>query len=302
MGETVSASERIDYTNLSVIVGRFGGDLGDMERQFGILGIKDVRVSADPDRIERSVGKERPDLVVCTMNPGQDAAHKLLRGIRHQQVGDNPFAVLVSLSAPMNSEHSAMAIDTGIDSLLLAPFNRDTFVRRINELAFHRKKFVAAPGYIGPTRRVSTRTETGAGEEFDVPNPVHAAGTGVPRREIARQISEAAKKLETRKLTNDIAAIRRLTYEILPDYEMSNISTHFHRRVRELHNIVEMLRVRAVRLANRDMIDMCELADNVLGEIAANPIPPNLKHLKAMPKLVTGFHTALMAMPEHRLH
>ena len=46
------------------------------------------------------------------------------------------------LTANIEASDGAAAINTGIDSMLLAPFDRDTFVRRVNELAFNRKKFV----------------------------------------------------------------------------------------------------------------------------------------------------------------
>jgi DNA-binding response OmpR family regulator len=291
---------RIDFSKLSVVFSQLEGDSRDVERQLGILGIKTLRVRAEYDRICRSIDRDKPDLVICAMRPGQTEAHTLMRGIRHQDVGTNPFPVILSLAGPMTPADSAQAINTGLDSLLLAPFDRDSFVRRVNDLAFNRKKFVAAPGYIGPTRRVSTRTETGAGEEFDVPNPVHAAGTGMSREEMWRQISAASRSLSTRKLSNDITAIRRLIYEIMPDYEVSNITDRFRQRVAELHDVVTMIQRRALKLSNRDLVSMCELVNNVLGEIRERPIPPNLKHLRAMPKLISGFQMALMAMPERR--
>ena len=300
MNESGPTNAPIDFSKLSVVFSHLGGDGTDVERHLGILGIKTLRVSADYDRACRAIGKDKPDLVLCSMNPGQATAHLLMRGIRHQDIGDNPFPVLITIADAMEKSESAPLIDTGIDSLLTGPFNRDAFVRQVNELAFDRKKFVAAPGYIGPTRRKLTRTETGAGEEFDVPNPVHATGTGVSREELQRQISAATQNLNARKLTNDIAMIRRLVYEIMPDYEASNINDHFRRRVEILHEIVTMVGRRAQRMSSRDLISMCELAANVVGEIRQHPTPPNLKHLKAMPKLVSGFQMALLAMPERR--
>jgi len=291
---------RIDFSKLSVVISQFGGDSRDVERHLDILGIKTLSVSEDYDRICHSIDRDKPDLLLCAMHPGQKEAHTLIRGIRHQDIGANPFPVILSIANPMTPADSAQAINTGLDSLLLAPFDRDSFVRRVNDLAFNRKKFVAAPGYIGPTRRVSTRTETGAGEEFDVPNPVHAAGTGMSRDEMWRQINAASRSLSTRKLSNDITAIRRLIYEIMPDYEACTITERFHQRVAELHDVITMIRRRAQKLVNRDLVSMCELANNVLGEIRERPTPPNLKHLRAMPKLISGFQMALVAMPERR--
>ena len=300
MSMATNPAAKIDFSKLSVVFSRLGGDCADVERHLGILGIQTLRAGADYDKTCRAIDREKPDLVLCAMRPGQESAHTLMRGIRHQDVGSNPFSVIVSLADPMAPDDSAKAINTGLDSLMVAPFDRDSFVRRVNDLAFNRKKFVAAPGYIGPTRRVSTRTETGAGEEFDVPNPVHAAGTGVPRDEINRQIVQAAQSLNARKLSNDVMAIRRLFYEIAPDYEAGNITEHFHRRIAELHDIIQMIHRRGLKLGNRDIVSMCELGNNVLGEIRERPVPPNLKHLRALPKLISGFQMALLAMPERR--
>lgn len=300
MTSTGSTNARIDFSRLSVVFSQLGGNCADVERHLGILGIRTLRTSPDYDRTCRTIDRDRPDLVLCAMRPGQAEAHSLLRGIRHQEIGTNPFPVMISLAEPMSPGDGAAAINTGIDSMLLAPFDRDTFVRRVNELAFNRKKFVAAPGYIGPTRRVSMRQETGAGEEFEVPNPVRSMGTGMSREECLREIEAASQSLTGRKLSNDIAAIRRLVYEIAPDYEAGNITDHFHRRVQELHAIVQMIQKRGLRIGNRDLVSMCELANNILGEIRERPTPPNLRHLRAMPKLVSGFQMALLSVPERR--
>lgn len=300
MSSATSITAKIDFSKLSVVFSQLGREYADVERHLGILGIRTLRACADYDKICRTIERDKPDLVLCGMRPGQKEAHTLMRGIRHQDVGTNPFSVLISIADPMSPGESAQAINTGLDSLLVAPFDRDSFVRRVIDLAYNRKKFVAAPGYIGPTRRISTRVEVGAGEEFDVPNPVHAAGTGMSREELWRRISDASQGLTARKLSNDVAAIRRLFYELAPDYEAGNINEHFHRRIAELHDIVAMIQRRGMKLGNRDLVSMCELANNVLGEIRERPTPPNLKHLRALPKLVGGFQMALAAMPERR--
>jgi hypothetical protein len=63
-----------------------------------------------------------------------------------------------------------------------------------------------------------------------------------------------------------------------------------------------MIHRRGLKLGNRDLVSMCELANNVIGEIRERPTPPNLKHLRALPKLVSGFQMALMAVPERKAY
>mgnify|MGYP006919658410 CR=1 FL=1 len=291
--------DRIDLSKLSVVVGQLGGAVPEVKRQLDILGIEAPRILNDYESICRSIESDKPDLLLCSMTPGQKRANELLRGIRHQDIGANPFLVTLSLADPMGPAETAQTINTGIDIMLVAPFLRDAFVLRVNDLAFHRKKFVAIPQYVGPTRRVSTRSEDGLGEEFEVPNPVHAAGTGIPRETLLKQISAAAQDLDARKMSNDVLSIRRLVYEIIPDYQAGDITDRFRERVSDLYTTIGLLRVRAKRLGYLDVVSMCDIAGDVIGEIREQPVPPNLKRLRAMPKLVTGFHTALHTTPAH---
>jgi DNA-binding response OmpR family regulator len=49
--------------------------------------------------------------------------------------------VLVSMVGSTQRDELAHTIDAGPDDLMMRPFSRDVFVRRMNELAARRKKF-----------------------------------------------------------------------------------------------------------------------------------------------------------------
>jgi len=282
-----------------VVVGQLGGDgAEEIQRQLGILGIRNPTITHDTDDLKKAITTDHPDLLICNMTVSRDEALQAVRDVRHQETGSNPFVVTLSMSPPLQQVDIVRTIDSGTDDLFVAPFSRDHFVMRVNDLAVNRRKFVAISSYIGPTRRTSSRPGRTSAEEFDVPNPVRATGTGVSRIQLRKEIAVAARQLNIRKLNADIVLIRDLVGEIMPDYEHSNIGEDFRRRIDLLQGAVETIHRRATRMRFEHLITLCELSGNIVGEIRANPKPPNLRHLRAMPEMVTGFEIALLKMTE----
>lgn len=296
--DPTSGSDQIDFSKLSVVVGQLGAFGGDeIERQLAILGMKKPRISHDFDRICRAVDGDRADVLMCDMNHNRPRAQELLRGVRNQEIGSNPFVVTIALTQKMNSAEIASTIDAGPDDVFVGGFTRDAFVRRVNDLAFHRRKFVAVSSYVGPTRRSSARPNRKTAEEFDVPNPVHATGTGVDKDVLWKEIATASKSLNLRKLNCDVDMIRSLVDEIIPDYQVGQIGDDFRRRIAMLQTTIENMHKRGKRLGHGNLVSLCELAGSIVNEVKERPKPPNVRHLRAMPQLVVGFEMALQSMP-----
>lgn len=301
MSEAATKSDPpIDLSKLSVVVGEPSShDAKDIDRHLSILGMKDVRIFRNMDRVRHSVHNDEADLFLCNMTGNEGDARSLFRGIRYQEVGQNPFVGMISMMGMMGESDVRTTLDSGPDDLLTLPFKRDTFVTRVNELAWHRKKFVAVSTYVGPTRRAAARADESTAAEFEVPNPVYSAGTGVPRENIRKEISKSAKMLNVRKLRSDIALIKSLVGEIMPEYENSAIDDNFTRQINLLAETIDGVNRRATRLQFDNLVGLCELAGNVTTDIRECPRPPQLRHIRAMPKLVEGFTTALTLAPEH---
>jgi CheY-like chemotaxis protein len=297
--EPANEADRIDLSKLSVVVGQLGAFGGDeIERQLAILGIEKPRITHDVDRIVRSIDTDRADVLLCDMTKNRGRAQDLMRGIRNQEVGSNPFLVTIALTGPMNKDEINGMIDAGPDDVFIGGFTRDNFVRRVGELAFNRRKFVAVSSYVGPTRRSANRPGRKAAEEFAVPNPVHSTGMGIDKDVLWKDIAAASQSLNYRKLDADVAMIRTLVEEIIPDYQVSLVTDDFKRRIALLQSTVEAVHRRAQRLGYDNLVSLCDLAGNVVKDVKERPRPPNVRHLRAMPQLVVGFETALNGMPQ----
>jgi CheY-like chemotaxis protein len=285
-------------SRLSVVVAQMGAPGADeIDRNLGILGIKNAKFVHDLEAVRTSMLAIKPDVLMCDTTKSVVRALEITRGVRNQELGHNPFMVVVSMVEPTNQADLGKTVDSGTDDLLVSPFNRDVFVRRMNEIAWHRKKFVAVSSYIGPTRRSGARPGRKTAEEFDVPNSVHDTGVGIPREQQWKDIAIAAKALNTRKLNADVEMFRSLIQEIMPSYEAARIDDDFRRRIALLQQTIVEVDRRAKRLGFFTLSDLCMLAGNMVNDVAENPVPPNMKHLRTMPKFVEGFEAALMEVP-----
>jgi hypothetical protein len=172
----------------------------------------------DFGQIKKSVANDEANLCVCNMQETTGAPWIIIHGVREQEVGNNPFMEMVSLVASTQRDELAHTIDSGPDDLLMRPFSRDAFVRRMNDMASKRKKFVVTSEYIGPTRRaaVGGDDDRHSAEEFDVPNPMQVLGFRGDREQLWRDIHAASKQLNLRKLRADVRLVDGLVREILP--------------------------------------------------------------------------------------
>jgi len=288
---------QIDISKLSAVVGGWPrGNHAEIQRHLNILGMKDVQMAHSFEEAHQNIAKDKADLFLCNVNGQRSSAHSIIHGVRHQEIGKNPFLVVISIVKPKNKSEVEETIDSGPDDLLMSPFRRDTFINRVKEIGIKRKKFVATASFVGPTRRTSARPGQKSAPEFEVPNPVQSLGTGVPRETYWKEIETAAVSLNSRKMNCDVDTIKMLIEEIIPDYENSSIGEDFRRRITLLQSSVESLHNRAMIFGYLDVANLCSMSGNIITDIKEHPVPPNLRHLEVMPKMVQGFQAALATL------
>ena len=286
---------QIDVSKLSTVVGGWPkGNHDEILRQLNILGMRDVQIADSFEETRNSISKDEADIFLVNVNGAGSTARSIMKDIRNQEIGKNPFMVMVSIIQPKDEAEVAETIDSGPDDLLMSPFRRDVFIDRIKEIGQNRKKFVATASFVGPTRRTSTRPGRASAPEFEVPNPVRSLGTGVPRETFWEEIEAAAISLSSRKVNSDIQMIKSLIEEIVPDYKDSNIGEDFRRRIELLRSSIDALHSRSMKFGYVNVANLCDMAGNIITDIGERTVPPNLRHFTVLPKLMQGFQAALL--------
>ncbi|MEK9679557.1 MAG: hypothetical protein VW169_14370 [Rhodospirillaceae bacterium] len=146
---------------------------------------------------------------------------------------------------------------------------------------------------MGPTYRSEYREGEQGTEEFDVPNPVYTIGTGKSRDELRQQINTSSVEVNERKLNTDVQTIKSIMEKIHPFYQLSQIDKEFMSKVDLMHDVTQSVQSRAKRMRYENLLHLCDIAGNIAADIKETPKPPNLRHLRAMPKLVEGLDLAL---------
>lgn len=203
-------------------------------------GFRDI---ADTDRLSdvvERVTSDSVDLLIASVNNSDDmTAASVLRKLRHQEIGDNPFVVAALMTTNTAFDAVNALLDTGPDDVLLAPISVGVVHKRIMALAHKRKPFVVTSEYIGPDR-LSGRIPKGREEIplISVPNPLRVKATGEGLSELANQIQQSKQIINGMSIDR---ASRQIVYvgRKLPTYsqnqdDRSTVITDFQRMTTSL--------------------------------------------------------------------
>ena len=118
------------------------------------------------------IDQDRVDLIITTMKLGHDDTSLLLREMRQNRLGNNPFiATIILLEAP-EKEDLVKVVNAGVDDVLLMPISPSQLLTRIETIKRSRKQFIFAYDYVGPDRRKEERPGAAPPLVFEPPNPL----------------------------------------------------------------------------------------------------------------------------------
>jgi DNA-binding response OmpR family regulator len=142
------------------------------------------------------------DLLITSSEVENNDVGFLIREMRNQRLGGNPFVVVMTLLAKAEKDHVRGVIDSGTDDVLLTPIAPDQLISRVEKLTRTRKPFVITHDYTGPDRRTKQRAFTGQQAALlEAPNPLKARlSDGLDGTRLARMVDETAAKLNRIKV------------------------------------------------------------------------------------------------------
>ena len=116
--------------------------------------------------------QDMADLLITTTKMGVEEITPLLREVRRQNLGTNPFLVAIMLLESPSKEELSQVINAGADDVLLMPMSSGQLMDRVDTLSKTRKPFVYTYDYVGPDRRKGDRPGAAPALTYDAPNPL----------------------------------------------------------------------------------------------------------------------------------
>ena len=121
------------------------------------MGFTKVSAHKDLDSIRANIAENLADFVICASDiEGKDFL-SVIRDVRRQKTGENPFLFISCVVDSSDSEVVRACVDSGADDLIISPLAAATVSSRVAKLAKHRKPFVVTRDYIGPDRQQMSR-------------------------------------------------------------------------------------------------------------------------------------------------
>src|SRR5690606_7531966 len=206
----------------------------------------------------------QPDLVFMDAEmPGGDAA-ALIRDLRYNRLGVNPFLPVVMTTWDTSQAVVRKFIDAGADDLLAKPLSTRMLLDRVEAVCLHRKPFVVTSDYIGPDRRKETARRASTVPLIEVPNVIRAklAGEALDPQALQQAIRATSEQVNRQRLRAAAFRIAFVTQQIIPLYQAGEPPEEA--TLAMLHDLIASVEDIRQRVRNTEFAHVGQICDRLL--------------------------------------
>lgn len=255
-------------------------------------GLKQVVCHATIDSLRGLITEVPPDLLVLADN--FDAGiYNLVRDIRFQRLGDNPFMLISMLVSANRREALDLAIEAGVDDIIIKPVAADRIQERLKLVTFHRRPFIAVEGYVGPERKAEDRA---AGvKRFPVINTLleKVNGRDMDKLALKAAVEGSLQKVLQAQLDSQSFRLGEVCERLVQAYDTQMIGEEVQTDLHTLAGVLRDASKVADKLKDVQLSQLClSLATNVDG-IADHYDEPSSVEIDLIRKVTAAFSMAM---------
>lgn len=233
------------------------------------------------------------DLLVCDIEMTDGNTCELIYKIRHHEIGNNPFIVVITLIPSPTQDLVMRVIDSGSDDLLVKPISPNLLMERVMRLVRGRKRFVVTTDYIGPNRRDGPRPGTYVIPEIEVPNPVKSKAMGlVSAEDFQAVVDRAAAVINDHKMERHSVQIAYLVDKIIPLYSTGKADQVVVPLLDRLQYVSGDISRRLQGTDHEHVSELCLSMVNLVDNVHRSPLSADPKDLKLLPQLAKAIESA----------
>ncbi len=263
-------------------------------------GLKQVVCHANIESLRGLITEVPPDLLVLADNfdPG---IFNLVRDIRFQRVSDNPFMLISMLVSPTRREALDMAIEAGVDDIIIKPVSPERVQERLKLVTFHRRPFIAVDGYVGPERKTEERPS--GVRRFPVVNTLleKVSGREMDKFALKAAVEGSLQKVLQAQLDSQSFRLGEVCERLVQAYDTRMIGDEVQSDLLTLADVLRDAAGVADKLKDTQLSQLCSsLAANVDG-IADHYEEPSSGEIDLIRKITQAFKMAMKpaAAQEH---
>lgn len=237
---------------------------------------------------QAAIFSDKADLVVIDIDNDGNEICTMMRKIRQNEIGNNPFPVTIALSGNSSYSNVRRTIDSGFDLLLLKPFSMTTLLDRIGHLVHLRAPFAITSDYIGPDRRLNARKPKPGDQKYQVivPNPLKIMAEGkMPPHKMQQLIKESTHEVNETRIQRHGKSIPDLVGGLVSNYMLDGLDNEFLQGLKKLDAICKDMDRRLKRSKFAHVAELCGSMHTVVAHILECPMSPEARDIDLLQNL-----------------
>ena len=233
-----------------------------------------------------------PDLLVV----GDDfdpAVYDLIKDIRFQLIGENPFMLISVLVDPSRPTALDQAIAAGADDIIIKPVSAERVQERLKLVTFHRRPFIATDGYLGPERKNEERPM--GVRRIPVLNTLleKVSGRELDKYALKAAVEGSLGKVLQAQLDSQGFRLGEVCERLVQAYDTAAVTDDVQTDLLMLADVLKDAAALAEKLKDQQLSALCiSLAENV-GVIADHYDSPTTKEIDLIRKITMAFKMAM---------
>ncbi len=258
-------------------------------------GMKSIVMHATLEGMRDALMDNPPDMLVVS-DDFDVGVWDSIRDIRHQKLGENPFLLITVLVNPARREALQLAINAGVDDIVIKPVTSERVRERIGLVTFHRAPFVAHGEYLGPERRNVTSPQKGV-RRIPVLNTIleKVNGREFDRESLRLAIDKSLEKVLHAQLDSQSSRLGEVCERLLIAYDSKSIVSEVQNDLILLSNVLMEAAEVAERLKDPGLVGVCQsLSDDII-RMSQHYDEPSSIEIDLLRKITTAFKMAMEA-------
>ena len=264
-----------------------------MRDLFLAQGLKNVTCHASLESLHKLIVELPPDLLVVSDDFDNDI-YQLVKDIRFQKIGDNPFMLISIIIGPHHGEALDRAIEAGVDDIIIKPVSAERVQERLRLVTFHRRPFIATDGYVGPERKNEEAPPTD-GHRVPVVNTLLETVNGreLDKRALKAAVEGSLEKVLQAQLDTHRFRLGEMCERLVQAYETNEVTDDVHKDLMRLADALREASMVIEKLQDLNLSGLCtSLASNV-EQIASRYLNTTESDIGLIRKITMAFKMAI---------
>lgn len=238
------------------------------------LSIEEVKAKLDEGGIDVAVLSD-------TLGSG---VFQLIRDVRHNRVGRNPFVAMLCALAPEHVDGAKHALRAGVDNILVHPVPPKDVTDRVRKISRTQTMYVVTSEYIGPDRRAGERSSI---RRFHIPQTLtdRVRGKKMDYQDFEKEIAPIMKDMLQTRISMQASRLTMICKELIGAYATSQVTPIVKEKLIILCEVLRDAKATALQLQQKDVAELSSALGARVFDFAERYTQPTEQDINLIRKL-----------------